>query len=94
MGRQALLLVLGIAGFWGGGVLVSALLAFPAGWGVQGLWLGLNCGTSIVGKRLSSAVASMVIAPCLTSSPTAFSLVPALPVPTAQGGQAKHQNDK
>ncbi|KAK9834476.1 hypothetical protein WJX74_002488 [Apatococcus lobatus] len=48
MGRQALLLVLGIAGFWGGGVLVSALLAFPAGWGVYGLWLGLNCGTSIV----------------------------------------------
>lgn len=53
MGRQAVLLVLGISGFWGGGVLVSALLAFPAGWGVQGLWLGLNCGTSIVGECLN-----------------------------------------
>ena len=51
MGRQATLLVMGIAGFWAGGVLPSALLAFPAHWGVQGLWLGLNIGTVIVGRH-------------------------------------------
>lgn len=50
MGRQKQLLWMGIAGFWGVGVPLGWALAFPAGLGLPGLWLGQLAGSLIVGK--------------------------------------------
>lgn len=43
-GKQRLLMVYNIVGFWLGGVLVGYLLCFHAHLGVKGLWWGIACG--------------------------------------------------
>jgi len=45
--------VLNVIGHWGVGLPVGYALCFVAGWGVQGLWVGLSLGLTIVSLALT-----------------------------------------
>lgn len=47
MGRQNLLFMYNVGGFWGCGVLIGYLLAYHVGWGLRGLWVGICIGDTV-----------------------------------------------